>query len=578
MNRFRFLSRSGLRGRCGLAVLLLAFVAQMAAAPQTKSVVKPRKGGPTLGEPASTVRTLILSKRLSGLRWPDISDFAQPAENFYRPSNYSLAWIQDSHFTPRAKEMIGVLATADDEGLNPDDYDGPRWPQRIAQLESAHTPEDEARFDAALTICAMRYISAVRLGRVNPKHLKFGFDVEHKRLDLSSYLTELAHSSSNLDTEISKIEPPFPGYQASRRALNRYMELAKHDQGSNLPPSLGTVHRLGYYDHMPDLVKRLRQLGDMPEDAVFDDKTTYYDEPLMSAVKHFQQFHGLKADGNLTPETIEQINIPLSFRVDQLRLTLEHYRWLPLGFSQPPIVVNIPEFRLRAFDADGRVGLTMKVNVGDAYDFQTPVFQNTIRYLVFRPYWNVPPRILRDEEIPSMEEDPEYLHNSDMEVVDRNGKVVASGEVSATVLRQLKSGSLGLRQKPGPDNALGLLKIIFPNEHHVYLHDTPESRDMFSSGQGALSHGCIHLEEPAKLAYWLLRDKPEWTEERVQQAMHDGRDNLTVNLTKPVPILIVYATAIAPPDGGDGEVHFFNDVYGHDATLKEALAKGYPYP
>jgi murein L,D-transpeptidase YcbB/YkuD len=132
-----------------------------------------------------------------------------------------------------------------------------------------------------------------------------------------------------------------------------------------------------------------------------------------------------------------------------------------------------------------------------------------------------------------------------------------------------------VRQKPGPDNALGLLKIIFPNEHHVYLHDTPEGGDWFSDEQRALSQGCIHLEHPAELAAWLLRDKPDWSLQRVQHAMHEGKDNFTVPLPRPVPILIVYGTAVAEPNG---EIHFYRDIYGHDAALEKALAKGYPYP
>jgi L,D-transpeptidase YcbB len=261
--------------------------------------------------------------------------------------------------------------------------------------------------------------------------------------------------------------------------------------------------------------------------------------------------------------------------VEQLKLAMERYRWLRYNFAQPPVVVNLPGFRLYAFDKDGRVGLTMSVNVGDAYDFQTPVFENSIRYLVFRPYWNVPPKILRDEVIPDIAEDRNFVRNNQMEVTTMAGQVVTSGVISDAVLKQLRSGTLLVRQKPGPDNPLGLLKIIFPNEHHVYLHDTAQGGEMFSWDQRALSHGCIHLQHPAELAYWLLKDKPDWTLERVQQAMHEGRDNVSVNLTAPVPILIVYTTAIAQPDG---QVHFYRDIYGHDAALKAALAKGYPYP
>jgi L,D-transpeptidase YcbB len=262
-------------------------------------------------------------------------------------------------------------------------------------------------------------------------------------------------------------------------------------------------------------------------------------------------------------------------RVEQLQLAMERFRWLRYNFTQPPVVVNLPGFRLYGFDKGGRVGLTMSVNVGDAYDFQTPVFENSIRYLVFRPYWNVPPKILRDEVIPDIAADRNFVRDHEMEVTTTAGAVVTSGVVSDAVLKQLRSGTLVVRQKPGADNPLGRLKIIFPNEHHVYLHDTAEGGEMFAWDQRALSHGCIHLQHPAELAYWLLRDKPGWTLERVQQAMREGRDNVTVNLTAAVPILIVYTTAIAE---ADGEVHFYRDIYGHDAALRGALAKGYPYP
>lgn len=570
------------RSSFGAGLVLLVAIIPPAAAQQSKAGLNtstPRKAKPHLNKPAATVRDLIQEKiqqkRLDDLRWPDFSDVSRQVDSFYRSSNYALAWVKDSHSTERAEQMIRVLYAAEAEGLNSEDYDGPRWPERIAHLQSDHTAQDEARFDLALTVCAMRYISAVRLGRINPKHLQFDFDIEHKRIDMPSYLARIIHSDADLQAEFVELEPSFPGFEITRQALLRYMELAKQGDTAKLPRPFGIVFPGGPYDDLPGLARRLRQLGDLPSGTFVPEDTQHYDEPFVSAVKSFQQRHGLKADGYLNLATVEQLNIPLRHRVEQLRLTLERYRWLPLNLSGPPVVVNLPEFRLRAFEAGGRVGLSMRVNVGDSYDFQTPVFQNSIRYLVFRPYWNVPPRILREEVIPDIEKNRDYAAENNMEVITPDGKVITSGEISDGVLKQLQSGRLGVRERPGPENALGLLKIIFPNEHHVYLHDTPQSSDMFFSGKGALSHGCIHLEEPAKLAYWLLRDKPGWSEERVEEAMHHGRDNVTVNLTKPVPILIVYATAIVPPDG---KGYFFQDIYGFDAVLEAELAKGYPYP
>lgn len=527
-----------------------------------------------LSEPKNTVLSLIRAGHLDDLRWPNFSDYRIHLQNFYRPTGYGLAWVSDGKPTARAEEFIGIFARADTEGLRPEDYDSLRWASRLNQLHSSHTPADEARFDVALSICAMRYISDVRVGRINPRHFKFGLDIEHKKLDLPRFVRQLLADSTDMQAELDAIEPIFPGYQATRQALLRYIALAKQMDQVNLPAAPGIVFPGGPYEGVPRIAQLLRLVGDLPEDAVVrDDKI--YEAPLVEAVEHFQERHGLRPDGYLTRSTIEAMNVPLSSRVEQLRLTLERYRWLRYDPNNPPVVVNLPGYRLYAFEPGGKLALTMNVNVGDAYDFQTPIFENNVRYLVFRPYWNVPLRILRNEVVADIETDRGYIKKANMEVTTQGGKVVTSGIITDAVLQQLKAGKLAVRERPGAENALGLVKIIFPNEHSVYLHDTPESVDMFSEEERALSHGCIHLQHPAELAAWLLRDQPRWTLDRVEQAMHEGPDNITVNLTKPVPILIVYATAIARLDG---HVSFFRDIYGHDASLESALAEGYPYP
>lgn len=541
---------------------------------QTKAAPAPRASTPNLTDEATFLITAIQSGRLEDLRWPVFTDFRIHVDNFYRPSGYTLAWIRNGEPTDRAKEMIQVFLQADVEGLNPEDYDGSRWAARLAHLQDSPTPNGQARFDLTLTVCAMRYISAVRIGRINPKHLKFGFDVEHKKLNLPAFLHQILSPSADLKFELTQIEPPFAEYKATRLALAHYAELAKEDDGE-LPPPPGILFPGGPYSGIVWLTRLLHLTGDLPLDVTVPADTKIYDAPLVDAVKSFQAHHGLRVDGYLTKDTVADMNVPFRERVEQLCLSLERYRWLPYEFSQPPVLVNLPGFRLDAFDKAGKIALTMAVNVGDAYDFQTPVFENAIRYLVFRPYWNVPPRILREEVIPDIVENRDYVQDTDMEVTTLAGQVVTSGTISDAVLKQLRAGTLTVRQKPGPDNALGLVKFIFPNEHQVYLHDTPQSVDMFNTNLRAFSHGCIHVQHPAELAQWLLRDKNEWTLDRVEHAMHEGRDNFTVNLTVPIPILIVYATAVVQQDA---EVFFFRDIYGHDAVLEEALAKGYPYP
>jgi murein L,D-transpeptidase YcbB/YkuD len=377
----------------GLGLWLTLVIAIPMGTAKTKGGQGSGRAAQKLPETEGALRSSVQSGRLDDLRWPDFSDYRADVDNFYRPSGYALTWIQGDAPTKRAREMVEMLRRADAEGLNPEDYDGPRWAERFARLETSHSSEDEARFDVALTVCAMRYISDVRIGRINPKHFQFGLDVEHKKLNLPSFLRELVSEQTGLEARLAGIEPPFAQYKATRQALLRYMELAKEDDGEKLPRPPGIVFAGGPYEGISRLASRLRQIGDLSQDAIIPADSKVYEGPLIDAVKRFQKRHGLTSNGYLTVDTVEQLNVPLRSRVEQLRLALERYRWLRYTFAQPPVVVNLPEYRMRAFDRDGGVGLAMNVNVGDAYDFQTPVFESSIRYLVFRPYWNVPPRI-----------------------------------------------------------------------------------------------------------------------------------------------------------------------------------------
>jgi murein L,D-transpeptidase YcbB/YkuD len=237
-------------------------------------------------------------------------------------------------------------------------------------------------------------------------------------------------------------------------------------------------------------------------------------------------------------------------------------------------VVNIPEFRLRTLDDKGRIALAMNVIVGKALRHETPVFEKEMRFVVFRPYWNVPPGIQRSEIVPAVQRDRDYLSKNNYEVITHGGQIVTSGAITDEILADLRAGKLIIRQRPGPTNALGLVKLMFPNEYHVYLHSTP-AQQLFAKSRRDFSHGCIRVEKPAELTAWALSNNPGWTLERVQGAMERGQDNWQVNLTKPIPVLILYGTAVVDETG---VVHFFDDLYGHDAALENVLAKGYPYP
>jgi murein L,D-transpeptidase YcbB/YkuD len=256
-----------------------------------------------------------------------------------------------------------------------------------------------------------------------------------------------------------------------------------------------------------------------------------------------------------------------------MQLTLERWRWMPEAYRSAPIVVNIPEFRLRAYDPNFNIGVTMNVVVGRALGHNTPIFSEMMRYVIFRPYWEVPPSITRAEIVPHLLRDPGYLAKKGFEVVDGHANVRATGSVTSDIVAQLRAGKLAVRQKPGAKNSLGLVKFVFPNSYNVYLHDTPAA-EFFAKSRRDFSHGCIRLEKPADLAAWVLRDTPGWTPDRIRAAMN-GDSPQQVNLPRPIPVLILYGTVIVLEDG---VVHFYDDIYGHDAALEKVLAKGYPYP
>ncbi len=519
--------------------------------------------------------TTISSGSFPDLRWPDFSDYRQPVKKFYELNSNSLWWVNGMEPTPQARQVIALMLQSDQKGLSTDDYDGSRWNDRLAKLKPATlqpTGADAEKFDLALTVCAMRYISDLHIGKVNPKHLAFAFDDESKKYDLAEFLKDHVANGSDVAGALAQVEPPYPGYRRTIQALQTYTELAKRGDGEQFPPITKTIVPGDAYAGVPQLTRQLRLVGDLPPNANVPADQSTYSGALVDAVKNFQRRHGRDPNGRIDAQTLADLNVPLSRRVRQMQLTLERWRWLP-PISQPPVVANIPEFRLRAYDKDFNVAVTMNVVVGRAYGHDTPVFSDTMQYVVFRPYWEVPSSITRGELIPHIARDPDYLSKKGFEVVDSRQDVVAAGTVSSAVLGQLRAGKLFIRQKPGPKNALGLAKFIFPNSYNVYMHDTPAT-EFFAKSRRDFSHGCIRLEHPADLAAWVLRDNPGWTPERIHAAMN-GEATQQVNLAHPIPVLIVYGTVVVPEVG---LLYFYDYIYGHDAALEKALAKGYPYP
>ena len=527
-------------------------------------------------ESQAWLRTTIASGNFADLRWPDFSDYRDPVKKFYELNSDSLTWVKGMNPTPQAQQLVDLLSQADHKGLSADDYDGPRWKDRLAKLKRQASEADALKFDIALTVCAMRYISDLHIGRVNPQHFAFAFNEESKKYDLAEFLKEHIVNASDVSGSLAQVEPPYPGYRRALQALQTYIELAKRDDGERLPAGKKTIAPGDTYFGVPRLTRLLRLVGDLPADANVPMNQQIYVGQLVEAVKSFQRRYGRDPNGRIDTQTLADLNVPLSRRVRQMQLTLERWRWLPDVPRRPLIVANIPEFRLRAYDYDQdfKLALTMKVVVGKAYGHHnTPVFSDTMEYVVFRPYWAVPFSITKGEMVPHLLRDPDYLAKKGFEVVDRKQNVVSSGTVTPEVLSQIKAGTLFVRQKPGPKDALGLVKFVFPNSYNVYMHDTP-STEFFARSRRDFSHGCIRLEKPADLAAWVLRDNPGWTPERIHSAMN-GTAPQQVNLAHPLPVFIVYGTVIVAEDG---IVSFYDDIYGYDAILDRALAKGYPYP
>jgi murein L,D-transpeptidase YcbB/YkuD len=347
-----------------------------------------------------------------------------------------------------------------------------------------------------------------------------------------------------------------------------YEGYAKQDDGQKLPTITKTVHPGQTYAGVVRLGRFLQIIGDIPAGAQLNPNANIYAGAVVQGVKHYQDRHGETPTGNLDARTINELNTPPAARIRQIKLTLERWRWLPHSFPQPPVVVNLPEYRVRAMNPDGTVAFYKNAIIGKAYGHKSPVFEKEIQYVVFRPYWEVTPSIQRNEIVPHIQKDPNYIAKHNFEVVTLKGEVVTDNQVSPEVLEGIRSLHLMVRQKPGDTNSLGLVKIIFPNPENVYLHGT-DAPELFSSDVRDFSHGCIRVEKPADLVAWVLRNNPGWDLERVKATMSGEKNNLQVNLVARIPVLIVYGTATV---NEENQIRFFDDIYGYDAELDKALA------
>ena len=538
---------------------------------------------PNTDKYAENLQKLVAKKKLPpekvntaevpNLRWPNFSDYAAIVNKFYEGRDYEVAWSRDGAPTAAAKGFIQAFQDAGAKGLFPDDYDASRWADRVAKL-SSNSADAISLFDVAMTVNVMRYISDLHMGRVNPSHFNFEIPVAEKKYDLAGFLEEHCVAATDVPSLIRSVEPDSDEYRATEAALAHYLDLAKQqeqDDAKPLPMVKETVLAGGEYPAAPELLKRLQLEGDIAADETDEARVpTHFNTLLSKGVKHYQARHGLFADGKLTPQTIKSLNVPMTYRVTQLQDSLERWRWLPEPYLHPRLMVNLPEFVLRGYTPDQKLDFTMKVIVGKAKGgHATPVFVHMMKYLVFRPYWNVPVDIAKKELAPHMLNDPGYLESKNFEATDRKGNVLPE-----PTARQVARGMVMVRERPGPKNSLGLVKFMFPNVYDIYLHSTPAVA-LFARERRDFSHGCVRVQRPEDLAVWVLNGQSGWDLDKVQAAMNTGPNNRAVGLKTPLPVVIFYLTALPEEDG---QVHFFNDIYGYDADLDTVLAKGPPYP
>jgi L,D-transpeptidase YcbB len=491
----------------------------------------------------------------------------QALHALYDPAGAPLLWSTAGHLTSRAQALLQELGRAAAYGLEPRDYAGVDTFNVPAAGTAAADPA-WSRFDVRLSAATLHFLSDLHYGRIDPAAAGFKLQAAHQQIDLQGALVELAHAA-DVPAAIRAAEPPFHHYQLLKEALARYLSLAQRAQLTNLPAPPPRLQAGGHYAGAAALRALLLALGDLPSTAATA-PDEIFDTGVSDGVRAFQRRHGLSVDGSLGKATYAALTTPLQQRVRQIDLTLERWRWLPV-FQRPPIIVNIPQFRLFAFrTTEDRVAdiLQMDVIVGRIFPrMQTPVFEADLRYLVFRPYWDVPYSITRSEMLPKIGANPAYLASQHLEIV--RGQQDSSPTVPATPenIAALAAGRLRLRQAPGEDNALGLVKFIFPNSYNVYLHSTP-AHQLFKETRRAFSHGCIRVSDPLALAEYVLRDAPgEWSAARISAALN-GNVTLRVNLPQPINVLILYGTALATEAG---PTLFFDDIYGYDRRLEHDL-------
>lgn len=480
----------------------------------------------------------------------------QTLHRLYAENNFSPLWLSADGPSPTAERMLEWLATEPARhGLRPDDY----------HIEILNAVDDIERagalvdFELALSDAFLLLASHLLAGRINPETLDAEWRANRRHRDLLPVIREAA-ASDDPGAVLSDLLPDDAAYYELVRALAALRELESRGGWTAVPD--GPTLRRGDQDaRVAEVAGRLRASGDYEGPA-----TKFFDAPLVEAVSRFQIRHGLEADGVVGRATLAALNVPLAGRIEQLIVNLERWRWLPEQLGERHVLVNIAGFSLDVVE-DGQSVLAMRVVVGRPYR-RTPVFSGQISYLVLNPYWEVPRSIAIKDKLPLIREDPGYLDRNGYALLDGWGAEERLLDAESIDWQNVTAASFQyrLRQAPGPLNALGQVKFMFPNEFSVYLHDTP-GRELFARESRTFSSGCIRLERPLELAEWLLRNSPDWSREAIDRAIASGSERV-VMLREKVPVHLLYWTAWI---NDEDELHFRNDIYGRDTLVLASL-------
>jgi len=474
----------------------------------------------------------------------------------YARRNYEPAWTDPE----MVKQLFDQVLRSVDHGLNPEDFHAKLLGMRLKQGARSDDPAYRADTEILFTDALARLAITLQFGKLDPTGLDPAWNFSRKiiRQDPLAYFNMVLETKTVALT-LATLGPQNPHYRWFRDGLKEYRSIMAG--GGWQVVSSGPVLQVG--DSGPrvaELRQRLKVSGDLtgPDNA----NPEIFDTDLEAAVKHFQMRHGIDADGKVGPGSIEELNVPVETRINQLRASLERMRWIFRDLPSAFLIVDIAGFHAYLI-RDGDQVWETRVQVGKPYH-ATPIFKDTMRYLDFNPTWTIPPGILRKETLPAIRKDPSYLSRNNMSVVTTSGKIVDPSTIDWAATAT-KGFPYMIRQEPGDHNALGRVKFMFPNQYMVYLHDTP-SKGLFARTERAFSHGCIRTENPFDLAELLLAAQG-WDRARIDKVVA-SKKNTRVNLENPITVMLLYWTAEAD---ADGTVFFRKDVYNRDAAIIEGL-------